>query len=125
MAKATVDVDIGPFVLELLREAYEAGQSDPEGDFESWVTHRFTDPRVIEIENFEMTCSGCPMQWQGDSPHGYVYVRVRHGYWRVCVDGDVVVDGETSDGVDGICDWSDVVGWAADKGVRLKVLSWV
>lgn len=40
-------------------------------------------PRIVKLE---MTCGGCPMQWDAwDSEGVYYYIRERHGYLTVSI----------------------------------------
>lgn len=52
---------------------------------------RDISPRPFDgvlLREFDQTCGACPSQWEAQGPDGErVYIRFRHGWFRVEVDG--------------------------------------
>lgn len=72
--------------------------------------------RKLVYRNLVQTCFGCPSAWEGETEDGKeLYVRFRHGYWRVDVDGTTVVSGTSNQMADGVCSWDDILEWAAEE----------
>lgn len=70
----------------------------------------------IKTDSIEMTCSACPSQWDAKTTQGeYVYIRVRHGYFRLDVEGQTVFDGYPHD-IDGVMSTSEMIEYVQQSG---------
>lgn len=65
----------------------------------------------MKVTNVTQTCGACPSQWDAKGPNGeYVYVRFRHGWLSVTVNGfePCMYEEKVGDGMDGVMDWATV-----------------
>jgi hypothetical protein len=76
----------------------------------------------INVENYELSCSGCPTIFDFKDEEGTNYCfRLRHGGARIeCEDSGEVLLSEEMRGFDGVCSWDDVIDWARKYGVLLN-----
>lgn len=65
---------------------------------------------VIEVIRVVQTCTACPSQWDAWTPTGeYVYVRYRHGWLSVDVDGVEKFGMHHGHHLDGCMTWEEVL----------------
>ncbi|MEK4427745.1 hypothetical protein MHB54_00645 [Paenibacillus sp. FSL M7-0802] len=77
---------------------------------------------IIEVDNYELTCSGCPTIYDFVDTEGTNYdFYLRHGWATIeCNDtGEKLISGYM-DGFDGICNWTDVKDWATSLQLELR-----
>lgn len=57
----------------------------------------------MKIKTLTQTCLACPSQWEGKTKGGKdIYIRYRHGSFRVEIDGEIVLHQSVGDGLDGL-----------------------
>ena len=77
----------------------------------------------MKVINLEQTVYGCPTVFEWINEKGEnIYFRLRHGYARIENEtkGEIIICGDFEYG-DGICSWKEVVKWAKNKGLKLKL----
>lgn len=63
---------------------------------------------TVDSKTLGMTCFACPAQWEAKTVDGKdVYIRLRHGYFRLDLDGTTIFDG-SPDGYDGVMNTEDM-----------------
>lgn len=63
----------------------------------------------IKKDSIVQTCSGCPSQWDAETVNGdYVYIRVRHGYFRIEISDEIIFEGYP-DGIDGVMSTDEMI----------------
>lgn len=91
--------------------ACERCQSDAEDFDQSGIyATKHVIAKIIE------TCGGCPAQWSARTEDGkYIYIRYRHGCFRVEVDGNTVLEDEFVSvyGGDGVLTYEELVSRTA------------
>jgi hypothetical protein len=66
---------------------------------------------TIKESTLEKTCVACPSQWEATTTCGKsVYIRVRHGFFYVNVDGVRLFEGYPED-VDGAMSTEDMINY--------------
>jgi biotin synthase-related radical SAM superfamily protein len=66
---------------------------------------------IIKKETIIQTCGACPSQWDAKTTDGdKVYIRVRHGYFRLEVNDVNIFDGEPDD-VDGVMSTDEMIDY--------------
>lgn len=77
----------------------------------------------MTVNNLEQTCGGCPtvFEWTNKKGHS-IYFRLRHGYARITDEtrNINIIEGSFPYG-DGVCTWEEVVQWAKENGLKLKM----
>jgi hypothetical protein len=79
----------------------------------------------ILSDTLRMTCGGCPSSWEAQTTKGKeVYIRYRHGYFRVDVEGETVygdnyLSPNGGDGVIGETEMKKLI----KKNTRIKFVS--
>lgn len=71
---------------------------------------------TYQIAKIIETCGACPAQWSAKTDDGkYVYIRYRHGQFRVDVDGQTVMEDSflSAYGGDGVLSYEELVGRTA------------
>lgn len=82
---------------------------------------------VIDIDNYECTCSGCPTIYEfTDKGRGNYSFYLRHGKAQLRYEGtnsnpknELLLSAHMDD-FDGICGWSDVVEWAKSNKIQIS-----
>lgn len=117
-------IEVGPWtVLVVLADGSAFLYRNPMGTIERVPLSQFDIKKLAEIftklqggtmykvAKIIETCNGCPSQWSAKTDDGvYVYIRYRHGFLRVDIDGETVYeDNFTSEsGGDGAIDFYEM-----------------
>lgn len=76
---------------------------------------------IIDKKTIVMTCGGCPSQWDARTDDGkYVFIRVRHGYFSLDIEGETVFDGNPK-GIDGVMNTDEMIEYV-NKNRSLVVI---
>jgi hypothetical protein len=66
---------------------------------------------VIDRGSLRMTCCGCPSQWDAMTKDGdSVFIRLRHGSFRLEVNGKTVAAGQP-EGYDGVMSTQEMIDY--------------
>jgi len=83
----------------------------------------FTKEKTIKKETIVMTGSACPSQWNAKTTaDDKVYIRVRHGHFRLEVNGSTIFEGEPDD-IDGVMTTDEMIAYVNnDSKGEVKIL---
>ena len=77
----------------------------------------------VKKDTLKNSCYACPtiFEWEDEQGNRY-YFRLRHGHWKIVDETNdiLLVGGNTDDGADGCCNWSDAVRYAKKENVILE-----
>jgi len=77
---------------------------------------------IILKDTIVMTCGGCPSQWDAETSNGKsVFIRVRHGYFTIDVDGEFVFGGNPY-GVDGVMSTDDMIDYVNINSDNISIV---
>jgi hypothetical protein len=98
-----------PVVTRAKKQSFacEYCQYDAEG-----YTQAGIHAQNLVIDKIIETCGGCPAQWSARSTDGkYIYIRYRHGHFRIDVDGNTVFEDDfiSAYGGDGVLSYEELV----------------
>lgn len=75
----------------------------------------------INRDTIEITSFACPSQWNAKTfENEYVYIRVRHGYFSLEVNGEKIFDGYP-EGVDGVMDTSEMIDFVNSNTSKIRI----
>jgi len=77
---------------------------------------------MVKISEIRRTCFACPVQWEGKSESGYVYIRFRWGHLEVrfgstikdAIAGQVIFEWQDADHSNGVMAYDELKRTTAD-----------
>lgn len=71
---------------------------------------------MYRITKLIQTCTACPSQWSGETDKGEeVYIRYRHGYLYIEVNGERIFERSYGDKLDGFMPYDELTTFALDR----------
>lgn len=67
------------------------------------------ESNTYTVIDLKQTCYACPSQWEGTTSNNEdLYIRYRHGFFRVDINGETVFSKELSNQDDGVLDTEEM-----------------